>query len=97
MASFDTLRALLIALLTLATCYLLIPSSVSAQATDASISGVVSDDTGEVLPGATVVVTNEATGFETGTVTNANGRYTFKQLPLGSGYAITVSFYGLRK
>ena len=94
MASFDTLRALLIALLTLATCYLLIPSSVSAQATDASITGVVSDDSGEVLPGATVVVTNEATGFETGTVTNADGRFTLRQLPLGGPYVLAVSFVG---
>jgi hypothetical protein len=90
----NALRILFVALLAITTCCLTIPGSARAQATDASITGTVSDGTGEVLPGATVIVTNATTGFETGTVTNAQGHYTFKQLPLGSGYAITVSFIG---
>ena len=66
----------------------------NAQGTQASIIGVVSDDTGETLPGATVIVKNESTGFTTGTTTNINGEYAFRQLPLGSPYTVTVTYIG---
>ncbi|MEO1054581.1 MAG: carboxypeptidase-like regulatory domain-containing protein [Bacteroidota bacterium] len=65
-----------------------------AQATNASISGTVKDEKGAELPGATVIVKNGSTGFETGTVTNLKGEFLLKQLPLGGPYTITVSFVG---
>ena len=65
-----------------------------AQATNATIAGVVSDENGQTLPGATVLVKNEGTGFSAGTVTNANGEYIFRQLPLGGPYTINVSYVG---
>ncbi|WP_420154062.1 TonB-dependent receptor [Siphonobacter sp.] len=68
----------------------------AAQATDASISGVVKDEKGEALPGAAVTVRNEATGFTTGTLTNAKGEYALRQLPLGKPYTVTVTFIGLQ-
>ena len=58
--------------------------SLSGQGTQASITGTVTDNRGETLPGATVIVRNESTGFTAGTATNVNGEYTFRQLPLGS-------------
>ena len=64
----------------------------NAQGTQASITGKVTDSKGEVLPGATVIVKNESTGFSTGTVTNINGEYALRQLPLGSPYTVTASF-----
>lgn len=70
---------------------------VFGQATDASITGLVKDvSTGEALPGSTVSVRNESTGFETHTITNARGEYVFRQLPLGKPYSIQVSFVGLQ-
>ncbi len=66
------------------------------QATNATIKGKVLNDQGEPLEGATVQVRNEATGFQTGSITNAQGTYFFQQLPLGGPYAITVSFIGYR-
>ncbi|MGB3852591.1 MAG: carboxypeptidase regulatory-like domain-containing protein [Tunicatimonas sp.] len=65
-----------------------------AQSTDASITGIISDLDGEPLPGATVMIKNQATGFETGTVTNLNGKNTIRQLPLGGPYSVTASFVG---
>jgi Carboxypeptidase regulatory-like domain len=65
-----------------------------AQTTQASITGIVTDEQKSPLPGATVSVKNESTGFTTGTTTNTNGEYTFKQLPLGSPYSVTVSYIG---
>lgn len=66
----------------------------TAQTSQAGISGIVTDDKKETIPGATVQARNEATGFTTYTVSNPNGEYTFKQLPLGGPYTVTVSFVG---
>ncbi len=68
--------------------------SVTAQTTQAIISGVVTDSKPAPLPGATVRVRNESTGFTTGTVTNINGQYLLKELPLGGPYTVTVSYVG---
>ena len=68
--------------------------SLSAQGTQASIVGKITDRQGETLPGATVIVKNESTGFSAGTVANANGEYAFRQLPLGSPYTVTASYIG---
>jgi len=69
-------------------------TKIFAQTSQAGISGTVTDDAKEVIPGATVQAHNEATGFTTYTVTNPQGEYTFKQLPLGGPYTVTVSFVG---
>ena len=65
-----------------------------SQGTDATIAGVVKDEKGEGIPGASVRVRNESTGFQTGTLTNVNGEFQLQQLPLGKPYTITVSFVG---
>ena len=55
-----------------------------------SVSGIVSDDIGQPLPGVTVVVK----GTTIGTVTNAEGSYTLKNVP---GDAVLVfSFIGMK-
>jgi len=69
-------------------------TSTMAQSTNAGITGFVRDTKGEALPGATVLVRNDATGFSVGTVTGSNGSYNIQQLPLGDNYSITVSFVG---
>lgn len=66
-----------------------------AQGSQAVIAGNVSERGSKPLPGATVLVKNESTGFKASTVTNEKGDYIIKQLPLGSPYSITVSFMGL--
>ncbi|MBC7923564.1 MAG: carboxypeptidase regulatory-like domain-containing protein, partial [Ferruginibacter sp.] len=65
-----------------------------AQSTNASVSGTVKDNQGGSVPGASVMVKNASTGFQTGTVTNVDGRYLFQQLPLGGPYEVNVSFVG---
>lgn len=65
-----------------------------AQTTQASISGVISENQKSPLPGATVQIRNESTGFTTGTVTNAKGEYSFKELPLGGPYTLQVTSVG---
>lgn len=69
-------------------------SSAMAQATNATISGLILDDNKEPLIGANVIVRNESTGFEAGTVTGVDGRFQLQQLPLGKPYSVTVSYIG---
>jgi Carboxypeptidase regulatory-like domain/TonB dependent receptor-like, beta-barrel len=68
-----------------------------AQRADrAIISGVVTDGQGAALPGATVIVRNDATGVETTLVTNNAGAYTTPPLVLGR-YSVTVDLTGFKK
>lgn len=67
----------------------------NAQSTDASISGRVVDGSGETLPGVIISIRNESTGFQSATTTNSEGRYFFRQLPLGRPYTVKASFIGL--
>ncbi len=69
-------------------------NSASGQGTDATISGKILDKKGEAIPGASIRVKNESTGFQTGTVTNVSGEYQLQQLPLGKPYSITITFVG---
>ena len=68
-------------------------SQAQTDATSGTIEGVVSDTTGGVLPGATVRLTNAATGFVREVVTDEEGRYRGLALPLGT-YAIAVEMSG---
>jgi hypothetical protein len=72
----------------------LLTTVANAQSTDASFLGMITDDKGEPLPGVTIGIKNESTGFKTGTLTQADGRFQFRQLPLGGPYTVTASFVG---
>ncbi|WP_235528487.1 TonB-dependent receptor [Pedobacter sp. Leaf194] len=65
-----------------------------AQTTQASISGIVTDEQKKPIPGASVQVKNNSTGFTTRTSTNAQGEYTFKELPLGGPYSVKALYVG---
>jgi len=62
----------------------------------ASLSGVVSDQTGAVIPGADVSVKNVATGLESKTVTVENGTYSVPALDPGT-YVVTVTLPGFKQ
>jgi hypothetical protein len=72
----------------------LFQTSASAQTSQAGISGIITDELKKPIPGASVQVRNESTGFTTNTSTNINGEYVFKQIPLGGPYTINVSYVG---
>ena len=65
-----------------------------AQAT-AQINGTVADESGAVLPGATVVAINTNTGLRREVVTDERGAYALLNLPLGS-YRLEVTLSGFR-
>ena len=75
-------------------CVLLCALSTYGQSNQATITGKVSEIKAGPIVGATVIVRNESTGFQAGTVTDVNGDYIIKQLPLGSPYSINVSYVG---
>ncbi|HVR41989.1 MAG TPA: TonB-dependent receptor [Thermoanaerobaculia bacterium] len=54
-----------------------------SQATTGVVEGVVSDQTGAVLPGVTMTVRNTATNYEQVVVTDREGRFRVPLLPLG--------------
>ena len=63
------LRVVLVVLVLLAT---ITPLAV-AQITTATISGTIKDETGGVLPGVDIVVTNVETGLTRNTVSDSQG------------------------
>jgi hypothetical protein len=65
----------------------------AAQTFRGSINGIVTDQTGAILPGAAVKATNEATGLSYSTTSSTAGAFTLADLPLGD-YTIVVSQTG---
>src|SRR5580765_2327788 len=63
---------------------LLAPASAGAQTGAASLTGIVTDETGAAVPGATVTATNQATNVEYTSVSNEAGSYTMTSLPVGT-------------
>jgi hypothetical protein len=73
---------------------LLFAAYAHAQATS-TITGVVTDSGGAIVPGATVVVTSNATSTKTEAITNGAGVFTVPVLPVGV-YTVTVSLEGFK-
>jgi hypothetical protein len=70
-------------------------SPVLGQSVTASVTGVVQDNQGGVLKGATVTAVNQKTGVEYPTKSNDAGVYTITNLPIGS-YTIKVEMSGFK-
>src|SRR5437879_137435 len=85
-----TLVALLLVLLiSVVTC-----DDVWAQAT-AQISGTARDQSGAVLPGVEITVTQTATGTARNALTNETGSFVLPNLPIGP-YRLEASLPGFR-
>jgi hypothetical protein len=70
-------------------------SAFAQGSSTASISGVVVDDAGAVVPGADVVVKNERTGETFTTVSSGQGVFSVPALITGT-YSVTVSLTGFK-
>src|SRR5947209_6547315 len=64
-----------------------------AQATTGSLTGVVRDNTGAVIPSAEVTVTSVGQGTELKTTTNSDGEYLVAALPPGN-YNLQITAHG---
>ena len=87
MTPLRRLAPVLVALAALVLCF-----PISSQAADARVSGVVKDSSGGGIPGATVVIANQATHATQTVVTGADGSYS-ATVPAGV-YTLTVSLKG---
>ena len=78
-------------------CLLLLASPVlaSAQVDRATLTGVVRDGSGAVVPGATVAITNNATGVRRATTSSADGAYFVVDLAPGE-YLVETSASGFQ-
>ncbi|HLJ50339.1 MAG TPA: carboxypeptidase regulatory-like domain-containing protein [Bryobacteraceae bacterium] len=79
----------------LATLFLLATLSMFGQAPTGTISGVVMDESGAVIPGAELVITNKATGATRTIKTGADGSYTAPSLLAGT-YEVKANVNGFR-
>jgi iron complex outermembrane recepter protein len=68
-------------------------ADIAAQST-ATLMGRVTDESGAALSGAQVVITNQATGLQTGGLTQADGRYAVPGIRAGGPYLVDIRMIG---
>jgi hypothetical protein len=66
------------------------------QITTSTLSGVVKDEKGEKLVGATVSVVHQPTGTKYGSSTNLQGSYVIPAVRVGGPYVLKVSYLGYK-
>jgi hypothetical protein len=91
MFSFLRCKAPILAVVAL----LAINSIAIAQTITGSISGAVMDQTGGMIPGATVTLTSEKTGQARGSTSDSEGRFNFAALQPGA-YALKIERAGFQ-
>src|SRR3954463_16795765 len=72
-----------------------VPGRVAAQVLYGSIVGDVKDSSGAAMPGATVLATNNNTGFKREAVTDGVGHFNLADLP-GGPYSLKATQQGFR-
>jgi hypothetical protein len=75
---------------------LIAPGAAAGQTGLATVTGIVSDDSGAPVPGITVTVSNQATNITYTGVTNAAGNYIITSVPIG-GYVISAELQGFKR
>jgi len=65
-----------------------------AQVTTASITGIVKDAQGAVVPGATIVARHEPSGTSYEAISQADGRFFIPGMRVGGPYKVTASLAG---
>lgn len=72
-------------------------TNLSAQSLFGTLTGIVSDPSGAVIPGATVTLREEKSGSMRTSVTDASGYYTFASVSVGDfTYELTVEAKGFK-
>jgi hypothetical protein len=75
----------------LITVLLLLQSPLFGQATTGTVTGIVADSTGAVIPNAAVVLTNGQTGTSRKTLSNGVGYFVFASVESSISYTVSVT------
>ena len=75
---------------------LLVPMMLLGQAYFGTVSGEVTDSSGAVVQGATIVLTDQSKGFAFHTTSDSSGRYLFASIPPGT-YSVSAEMQGFEK
>jgi carboxypeptidase family protein len=93
MGGFNFFKNLLLIVLVV-----LVPTMMFAQGvTKSAINGMVTDDNGDPLTGANVVVMHEPTGTSYGAAVRDGGFFDIPNMRVGGPYTVTVSFVGYQE
>jgi Carboxypeptidase regulatory-like domain len=89
------MRTITRALTLLSCCAFLLPAAARAQGvTTASMTGLVKDASGGVIPGATVTAVHQPSGTSYEAVTGGDGRFTMPGMRVGGPYTVTAQLAG---
>ena len=91
----NTARRLIVAVFAVAAIALPARAALAQGGSTSTLSGTVTDTSGAIIPGASVVVKRAETSVTFDAVTNADGQFTVPQLAAGK-YHITVSLVGFK-
>src|SRR5262245_15279864 len=95
-ADTSSLRRVLVSMFLMSVILSAISSLASAQVRIVgAMSGTVTDESGGIIPGARVQLSDESTGIRRETVTNESGGFLFPDLNFGS-YQLTITHTGFQ-
>jgi len=80
----------------LVACQLAVPAGSFGQGYFGSVTGVLTDSSGAVIPGAKLTLTDQNKGYAFNTTSDGVGRYLFRSIPPGV-YSVTASMQGFEK
>src|SRR6266404_6335622 len=83
-------------LLSLGISLFLVTTVTLAQVSSASLTGLVTDQSGAVVPNVTVTLTLKSTNAALGVMTDQTGYYTFPGVPIGD-YLISTDLSGFSR
>jgi hypothetical protein len=76
---------------------LFVSSLTFSQGGNSQLGGVTTDQTGALLPGVSITVTNVDTGIVNTSITNESGAYNFPSLQPGVNYSVSASLPGFQR
>ncbi len=78
--------------------FVLIAATATAQGvTTASMTGVVKNSKGEIVPGANVIATHVASGTTYGAASRSDGYYNLQGMRVGGPYTVKTTFIGFKE
>ncbi|HET6208079.1 MAG TPA: carboxypeptidase-like regulatory domain-containing protein [Terracidiphilus sp.] len=77
-------------------CLLAMPAGSFAQSYFGTVTGVLTDATGAVVPGARLTLTDQDKGYAFNATSDGSGRYLFRSIPPGV-YSVTADMPGFAK